>query len=79
MPILWIQKRKIGRETSCAPLSMDAIQSATCFLMSVALLCGLLVNYLFGIAWMDYVATGVILAFVAKEGMEAFQRGGPLP
>ncbi len=73
MPVLWIQKRRIGRETNCAPLSTDAVQSATCFLMSIALLGGLLANYLFGISWMDYVATGVILAFVAKESMEAFQ------
>jgi divalent metal cation (Fe/Co/Zn/Cd) transporter len=72
MPILWTQKKRIGRETNCAPLSMDAIQSATCFLMSIALLGGLLTNYLFGISWMDYVASGVILAFVAKEGTEAF-------
>lgn len=79
MPLLWIQKRRIGRETNCAPLSLDAIQSATCFLMSIALLGGLLANYLFGISWMDYVATGVILAFVAKESMEAFQERASLP
>lgn len=72
MPVLWIQKRRIGRETNCAPLSMDAVQSVTCFLMSIALLGGLLANYLFGIGWMDYVATGVILAFVAKESAEVF-------
>jgi divalent metal cation (Fe/Co/Zn/Cd) transporter len=79
MPVLWIQKKRIGKETNCAPLSMDAVQSATCFLMSVALLGGLLVNYLFGIGWMDYVAAGVILAFVAKESMESFHRRGLLP
>jgi divalent metal cation (Fe/Co/Zn/Cd) transporter len=72
MPFLWIQKNRIGKETNCAPLSMDAVQSATCFFMSVALLGGLLANYLFGISWMDYVATGVILGFVAKESAEAF-------
>src|SRR5271157_2053905 len=76
MPVLWIQKRRIGREANCAPLSMDAVQSATCFLMSVALLGGLLANYVFGIGWMDYVATGVILAFVAKESMEALRITG---
>ena len=79
MPVLWVQKKRIGRETNCAPLSMDAVQSATCFLMSVALLGGLLANYLFGISWMDYVATGVILAFVAKESTEAFQEQTLLP
>jgi divalent metal cation (Fe/Co/Zn/Cd) transporter len=78
MPVLWIQKKRIGRENSCAPLSMDAVQSATCFLMSVALLGGLLVNYLFGIGWADYVATAVILGFVAKESLEAFSTARPL-
>jgi divalent metal cation (Fe/Co/Zn/Cd) transporter len=73
MPILWIQKKRIGRETNCVPLSMDAIQSATCFLMSLALLGGLLVNYVFGIGWVDYLATAVILAFVVKESAEAFR------
>ncbi len=74
MPVLWVQKRRIGRETNCAPLSMDAVQSATCFLMSLALLGGLLINYLFGIGWVDYVAAGVILAFIGKESLEAFSK-----
>jgi divalent metal cation (Fe/Co/Zn/Cd) transporter len=78
MPVLWIQKRKIGRETNCAPLSIDAVQSATCFLMSLALLGGLLINYFLGIGWVDYVACVVILGFVAKEGIEAFREQTPL-
>jgi divalent metal cation (Fe/Co/Zn/Cd) transporter len=73
MPVLWYQKRRIGTETNCAPLLMDAVQSATCFLMSLALLGGLLINYVFRIGWVDYAATAVILAFVAKESLEAFQ------
>jgi divalent metal cation (Fe/Co/Zn/Cd) transporter len=79
MPILWVQKSRIGRETKCAPLSMDAVQSATCFLMSLALLGGLLINYLFGIGWVDYVAAAVILVFVARESMEAFRGLNPVP
>lgn len=77
MPFLWIQKRRIGRETNCAPLSIDAVQSATCFLMAVALLGGLLINYLFGIGWVDYIATGVILVFIARESVEAFRESKP--
>ena len=73
MPILWFQKKKIGRETNCAPLSIDAIESVTCFFMALTLLAGLLVNYFFRISWIDYVATTVILAFVAKESIEAFR------
>jgi divalent metal cation (Fe/Co/Zn/Cd) transporter len=72
MPILWLQKRKIGREANCLPLSIDALQSATCFLMSVALLSGLLMEYLFRLGWADYVATLVILGFVAREAAESY-------
>jgi divalent metal cation (Fe/Co/Zn/Cd) transporter len=72
MPILWIQKRRIGRETNCVPLSIDAIESVTCFLMALALLGGLLANYFFKIGWVDYLATAMILAFVGKESLEAF-------
>lgn len=79
MPILWIRKRRIGRETNCAPMSMDAVQSATCFLMALALLGGLLINYLFGIGWVDYVATAVILVFLARESVEAFRGLNPVP
>ena len=71
MPILWMEKKTIGRETNCTPLSIDAVESVTCFLMALALLGGLLVNYFFRISWVDYAATGVILAFVAKESVEA--------
>ncbi len=79
MPVLWVQKRRIGRETNCAPLSMDAVQSATCFMMALALLGALLINYLLGIGWVDYVATAVILAFVAKESAEAFRGPNVFP
>jgi hypothetical protein len=44
--------------------------------MSVALLGGLLINYLFAIGWVDYVTAGVILAFVGKESLEAFRQPG---
>ncbi|HMK84060.1 MAG TPA: cation transporter [Candidatus Bathyarchaeia archaeon] len=74
MPILWVQKRRIGRETNCTPLSVDAIESATCFLMALTLLGSLLVNYLFKIGWIDYLATAMILAFVGRESLEAFRK-----
>jgi len=72
MPYLWLEKSKIGRETRSLPLSMDAIESVTCFFMSVALLGGLLAEYLAGLWWVDYLATGVILGFVAKEAIESY-------
>jgi divalent metal cation (Fe/Co/Zn/Cd) transporter len=72
MPYLWLQKSKIGRETRSLPLSMDAIESITCFFMSVALLGALLVEYFTGLWWVDYLAAGAILAFVAREAVESY-------
>ena len=73
MPVLWVQKRRIRRETNCVPLSIDAIESATCFLMALALLGSLLINYLFKIWWIDYLAAAIILVFVGRECLEAFR------
>ncbi len=73
MPYLWAEKRKIGEETRSIPLSIDAIESITCLFMAVALLGGLLAEYFFGLWWIDYLATGVILAFVAREAVESYR------
>jgi divalent metal cation (Fe/Co/Zn/Cd) transporter len=73
MPYLWFEKRKIGGETRSLPLTMDAIESATCLFMSAALLGGLLAEYFFGLWWADYVAAGVILVFVAREALESLE------
>ncbi len=72
MPYLWLEKRKIGKETACLPLSVDAVESAACFLMAMALLAGLLAEYFFGLWWADYAATAVILALVAKEALASY-------
>lgn len=70
MPYLWLKKRRMGEETRCLPLSMDATESATCYFMSIALLGGLLAEFFFGLWWVDYLSTGVILAFVGREAIE---------
>jgi divalent metal cation (Fe/Co/Zn/Cd) transporter len=41
--------------------------------MSIALLCGLLGEYFFGLWWTDYLATGIILVFVAKEALASYR------
>jgi len=74
MPYLWWEKRKIGEETQSLPLSIDAVESITCLFMSVALLGGLLAEYLFGLWWADYLATAVFLVFVAREASESFHK-----
>ncbi len=72
MPYLYVQKKRIGRETRSLALSMDAIESVTCLFMATALLVGLLAEYFLGLWWADYLATGVILAFVAREAVESY-------
>jgi divalent metal cation (Fe/Co/Zn/Cd) transporter len=74
MPYLWLEKRKVGEETNCLPLKIDAIESATCFFMSLALLGGLLAEYLLGWWWADYLAAAIILLFVAKEATESYRQ-----
>jgi divalent metal cation (Fe/Co/Zn/Cd) transporter len=69
--LLWHEKKRIGVAANCMPLTIDAIESATCFLMSIALLAALAINYLWEISWVDYVATAAILIFVAKEALES--------
>ncbi len=73
MPLLWLEKRRLGKEMRCLPLLFDSVESATCFFMSVALLGGLAVEFFLGLWWVDYVVTGAILAFVAKEAAESYR------
>lgn len=73
MPYLYSRKKRIGEETRCLPLKMDAIESVTCFFMAAVLLGGLLAEYFLGLWWADYLATGVILVFVAREAIESYR------
>jgi divalent metal cation (Fe/Co/Zn/Cd) transporter len=72
MPYLYVQKKRIGRETRTLSLSIDAIESVTCLFMALALLGGLLAEYYLHLWWADYLATTVILAFVAREAIESY-------
>lgn len=72
MPYLYVQKKRIGRETRSLALSMDAAESITCIFMAIALLAGLLSEYFLGLWWADYLATGIILAFVSREAVESY-------
>ncbi len=73
MPYLYVQKKRIGRETRSLSLSMDAIESITCIFVATALLGGLLAEYSLVLWCADYLATGIILAFVAIEAVESYR------
>lgn len=53
MPILWVQKKQVGKKANILPITIDSVESATRFFMSVALLGGLAITYFFGISWAD--------------------------
>src|SRR5712691_1928326 len=72
MPYLYVQKKRIGRETRSLSLSMVAVASKKKIFMATALLGGLLAEYFLGLWWADYLATGVILSFVAREAVESY-------
>ncbi|MBI2413824.1 MAG: cation transporter [Deltaproteobacteria bacterium] len=71
MPALSYSKMKIAREIGSRSLEADSRQTLICSLLSVALIIGLGLNYLFGIWWADPVAALVIVAFIVREGYEA--------
>lgn len=73
MPVLAVEKERIGDKGNLLPLSIDAIESWTCFFMSIALLGGLLANYLWNFWWVDSAAACIILVFILREALEALE------
>jgi divalent metal cation (Fe/Co/Zn/Cd) transporter len=73
MPGLAVEKKRVGDKSNLLPLSIDAVESWTCFFMSIALLGGLLANYLWNFWWVDSVATCIILVFILREALEALE------
>lgn len=68
MLLLYIQKRKIGLDTHNRALIADSKQTLACIWLSVALLLGLGLNYLFGLWWSDAVSGIIIAGLLFKEG-----------
>jgi len=73
MPVLSRAKLKTAREMGSRSLAADSKQTFICSLLSVALLVGLGLNYLFGLWWADPAAALVIVFFIIREGIESFR------
>lgn len=74
MPLLARAKLAAARKIKSRSLEADSHQTIICSLLSVALLFGLGLNYLFGLWWADPVAALVIVVFIIREGVEAFTK-----
>ena len=74
MPVLAIAKKRVGREIGSSALMAEANCTWVCFYMSCTLLVGLLATRYLAWWWADPLAALVIIAWVVREGREAFDR-----
>lgn len=70
MPILFYSKYKTGKALQSKSLVADSKQTLACLFMSVSLLIGLGLNYLWGFWQADPIVGLIIVAFLIKEGYE---------
>lgn len=71
MPILYVQKNRLGKSMHSHSLVADSKQTLACTFMSISLLFGLALNYVLGIWWADAIAGIIIVGFLIKEGFHA--------
>ena len=72
MPVLARAKRGVAARIESAALTADARQAEFCTYLSAILLCGLLLNALFGWWWADPAAGLLMVPIIAKEGWDAW-------
>ena len=73
MPILARTKRKIAATLNSRAMLADSRQTDLCAYLSAILLCGLILNAVFGWWWADPVAALIMVPVIAKEGVQALR------
>ncbi len=68
MPILFYLKYKTGKAIGSRSLLGDSKQTLACVFLSVSLLVGLGLNYLYGLWWADPLVGVIIVVFLVWEG-----------
>jgi len=68
MPILFYLKYRTGKAIGSRSLMADSKETLACVFLSIALLTGLMLNYLYGLWQADPIAGLFIVAFLMKEG-----------
>lgn len=71
MPTLYRMKLATGEAIGSRSLIADSKETLACSMLSVALLIGLGMNYLFGLWWADPLSGLLIVAYLFKEAREA--------
>ncbi len=70
MPILFYWKYRTGKLLNSRSLIADSKETLACFLLSIALLIGLSLNYVFGLWQADPIMGFIIVAFLIREVYE---------
>ena len=73
MPVLFYHKYRTGKALNSRSLIADSKETLTCMFLSLALLAGLSVNYLFDFWQADPVIGLVIAVFLLWEGYEVWE------
>ena len=68
MPILFYLKYQTGKAIGSRSLMADSKETLACVFLSIALLIGLTLNYLYGLWQADPIVGLVIVTFLIKEG-----------
>jgi len=68
MPVLFLMKYRTGKAIGSRSLMADSKETLACLFLSVALLIGLGLNYLFGLWQADPIVGLIIVLFLFKEG-----------
>jgi divalent metal cation (Fe/Co/Zn/Cd) transporter len=73
MPSLFYLKVRTAKQIKSRSLLADSKQTLGCILLSVALLIGLLLNYLFELWWIDSAAGLLIAGLLIREGAKTLK------
>ena len=69
MPLLARAKRRVGRALSSQAMMTDATQTDFCMYQAAIVLFGLLVHWMFGIAWADSAAALLLVPLLVRAGV----------
>lgn len=79
MPLLGRAKRRLARQLGSRALAADGMETILCAYLSLTLLLGLGLNAWQGWWWADPVAALLMVAFMVREGIEAWRREAEPP
>ena len=70
MPLLFLKKYQTGKAINSKSLIADSKETLACSFLSIALLIGLGVNYIFGFWQADPIVGFIIVIFLVRQGFE---------